>query len=92
MHPYRHPKRIQDEIEEAIKELFELDLIRPSPIPYSLSVVMVKKKDGTLRMYIDFRELNKNIMKNRYPIPRIDELMDDIHGENFFSNIDLRSG
>ena len=49
---------------------------------------MVKKKDGTLRMCIDFRELNKNKMNNRYPIPRIYEL----HGANFFSNIDLRSG
>ena len=53
---------------------------------------MVKKKDGTLRMCIDFRELNKKIVKNRYPIPRIYDLMDEIHGEKFFSNIDLISG
>ena len=53
---------------------------------------MVKKKDGTLRMCIDFRALNKKIVENRYPIPRIYELMDELHGANFFSKIDLRSG
>ena len=53
---------------------------------------MVKKNDGTLRMCIDFRALNKKTMKNRYPIPRIDEIMDELHGSNFFSNIDLISG
>ena len=90
--PYRHPKRIRDEIEEAIKELLELGLIRPSSSPFASSVVMVKKKDGTLRMCIDFRALNKKTIKNRYPIPRTDELMDEIHGANLFSKIDLRSG
>ena len=69
----------------------ELDLIRPSSIPYASSVVMVKKKDGTLRMCIDFGALNKKTVKNRYPIPRIDELMDELHGDKFFSKIDLRS-
>ena len=67
-------------------------LIKPSTSPYASLVVTMKKKDGTLRMCIDFRALNKKTMKNRYSIPRIDELMDDFHGANFFSNIDLRSG
>ena len=53
---------------------------------------MVKKKDGTLRMCIDFRALKKKTIKNRYPIPRIYDLMDELHGAKFFSNIDLRSG
>ena len=70
----------------------ELGLISPSSSPYASSVVMVKKNDGTLRMYIDFRDLNKKTMKNRYIFPRIDELMDELHGENFFSKIDIRSG
>ena len=69
----------------------ELDPIRLSSSPYASSIVMVKKKDGTLRMCIDFRDLNKKTVKNRYPIPRIDELMDELHGANFFSKIDLRS-
>ena len=70
----------------------ELGLTRPSSSPYASSIVMVKKKDGTLRMCIDFRAFNKNKMNNIYPILRIDELMDELHGANLFSNIDLRSG
>ena len=89
IHPYKHPKRLKDEIEKAIKELLELGLIRPSSSPFASSVVLVKKKDGTLRMCIDYRDLNKKTIKNRYPIPRIDELMDELHGANFFSKIDL---
>ena len=92
MKPYRYPKRIRGEIEEAIKELLDLGLIRPSSIPYASSVVMVKKNDGTLRMHIDFRALKNKEVKNRYPIPRIDELMDELHGAKFFSNINLRFG
>ena len=85
IHPYKHPKRVKDEIEKAIKELLELGLIRPSSSPFASSVVLVKKKDGTLRMCIDYRDLNKKTIKNKYPIPRIDELMDELHGAKFFS-------
>ena len=73
--PYRCPKRYTDEIEKTIKESLELGYIRPSSSPFASSVVLVKK-DGTLRMCIDYRALNKKTIKNRYPIPRIDELMD----------------
>jgi hypothetical protein len=90
--PYRHPKKFKDEIEKAIKELLAMGYIRPNRSPFASSVVLVLKKDGTLRMCIDYRALNKKTIKNHYPIPRIDELMDELHGAVFFSKIDLRSG
>jgi hypothetical protein len=90
--PYRHPRRFKDEIEKAIKELLAMGHIRPSNNPFASSVVLVLKKDGTMRMCSDYRALNKKTIKNRYPIPCIDELMDELHGAVFFSKIDLRSG
>ena len=67
--PYRHPKKYKDEIEKAIKELLDMGHIRPSSSPFASSVVLVKKKDGMMRMCIDFRALNKKMIKNRYPYP-----------------------
>jgi hypothetical protein len=90
--PYRHPKKYKDEIEKAIKELLDMGHIRPSSNPFASSVVLVKKKDGTMRMCIDFRALNKKTIKNRYPILRIDELLDELHGVVYFTKIDLHSG
>jgi hypothetical protein len=90
--PYRHPKKYKDEIEKAIKELLDMGHTRPSSSPFASSVVLVKKKDGMMRMCIDFRDLNKKTIKNRYPIPRMDELLDELHGAINFTKIDLRSG
>ena len=73
-----HPKRYKYEIEKTIKELLELGYIRPSSIPYASSVVLVKNKYGTLRMCIDYMALNKKNTKNKYPIPRINDLMDEL--------------
>jgi hypothetical protein len=89
--PYRHPKKYKDEIEKAIKELLDMGHIRPSTSPFASSVMLVKKKDGTMRMCIDFRALNKKTIKNRYSIPRIDKLLDKLHGDIYFTKIDLRS-
>ena len=90
--PYRHPKDYKDEIEKAIRDLLEMGHIWPTSSPFASSVVLVKKKDGTMRMCIDYRALNKKTIKNRYPIPRIDELMDELRGAKYFSKISLRSG
>jgi hypothetical protein len=90
--PYRNLNKYKYEIEKAIKELLDMGHIRPSSNPFASSIVLVKKKDGTMCMCIDYRALNKNTIKNRYPIPRIDDLLDELHGGVYFTNIDLRFG
>jgi hypothetical protein len=72
--------------------LLAMGHIRSSNIPFASSAVLVLNKDGTMRMCIDYRDLNKKTIKNHYPIPCIDKLMDELHGAVFFSKIDLRSG
>jgi hypothetical protein len=89
--PYHHPRRFKDEIEKEIKELLVMEHIRPINNSFSSSAVLVLKKDGTMRMCIDYRALNKKTIKNQYPIPCIYELMDELHGVVFFSKIDLCS-
>jgi hypothetical protein len=74
-----------------LKELLDLGLIRPSVSPWGAPVIFVKKKDGSLRLCIDYKDLNRATMKNRYPIPRIDDLFDQMKGETIFSKNDLRS-
>jgi len=66
--------------------------VRPSVSPWEAPVLLVKKKDETMRLYVDYRELNKVTIKNKYPLPRIDDLMDQLVGACVFSKIDLRSG
>jgi hypothetical protein len=90
--PYRHPKKYKDEIEKAIKELLDMGHIRPSSSPFVSSVILVKKKNGTMHMCIDFRALYKKTIKNRYPVTIIDELLDELHGVVYFTKIDLCSG
>ena len=74
-----------------LKELLDLGLIRPSVSPWCAPVIFVKKKDGSLRLCIDYRDLNCATVKNRYPMPRIDDLFDQMKGAMVFSKIDLRS-
>eukprot|EP00253_Pinus_taeda_P011886 PITA_11886 len=80
------------ELKMQLQELLDKDYIRPSVSPWGAPVLFVKKKDGTLRMCIDYRQLNKLTIKNKYPLPRIDELFDQVKGATVFSKIDLRSG
>ncbi|GJY31512.1 putative reverse transcriptase domain-containing protein [Tanacetum coccineum] len=77
---------------DLIPELSDKGFIRPSSSPWGAPVLFVKKKDGSFRMCIDYQELNKLTVKNRYPLPRIDDLFDQLQGSSVYSKIDLRSG
>ncbi|GKD40383.1 reverse transcriptase, partial [Tanacetum coccineum] len=77
--PYRHPPTQKDAIETMVQELLDSKVIRPSNSPFSSPIVMVKKKDGTWRMCIDYRQLNKLTIKDKFPIPLIEELIDELH-------------
>jgi len=80
-----------NELKSQLKELIDKKYIRPSVSPWATPVLFVKKKDGTLHLCIDYRQLNKLTIKNRYPLPRIDDLFDQMRGAEVFYKIDLRS-
>ncbi|GJS71926.1 putative reverse transcriptase domain-containing protein [Tanacetum coccineum] len=90
--PYRLAPSEMKELAEQLQELSDKGFIRPSSSPWGAPVLFVKKKDGSFRMCIDYRKLNKLTVKNRYPLPRIDDLFDQLQGSNVYSKIDLRSG
>ncbi|KAJ0910150.1 putative nucleotidyltransferase, Ribonuclease H [Helianthus annuus] len=90
--PYRLAPSELQELMSQIQEFLDKGFIRPSVSPWGAPVLFVKKKDGSMRMCIDYRELNKLTVKNRYPLPRIDDLFDQLQGASWFSKIDLRSG
>ena len=80
------------ELKTQLKELPDKGYIRPSVSPWGAPVLFVKKKDGSLRLCIDYRQLNKVTIKNKCPLPRIEDLFDQLKGAGVFSRIDLRSG
>ncbi|KAJ0429009.1 putative nucleotidyltransferase, Ribonuclease H [Helianthus annuus] len=90
--PYRLAPSEMRELLNQLQELLEKGFIRPSTSPWGAPVLFVKKKDGSFRMCINYWELNKLTIKNRYPLPRIDDLFDQLQGAKCFSKIDLRSG
>ncbi|GKC06018.1 reverse transcriptase domain-containing protein [Tanacetum coccineum] len=90
--PYRLAPFELEELSGQVKELQDKGFIRPSSSSWGAPLLFVKKKDGSFRMCINYRELNKLTVKNRYPLPRIDDLFDQLQGSQFFSMIDLRSG
>nr|GEU90410.1 hypothetical protein [Tanacetum cinerariifolium] len=89
--PYRLAPSEMKELAEQLKELSDKGFIRHSSSPWGAPVLFVKKKDGSFRMYIDYQELNKLTVKNRYPLPMIDDLFDQLQGSSDYSKIDLRA-
>ncbi|WMV09562.1 hypothetical protein MTR67_002947 [Solanum verrucosum] len=89
--PYRMAPAELKELKEQLKDLLDKDFIKPSISPCCAPVLFVKKRDGSLKMCIDYRQLNKVTIKNKYPIPRIDDLFDQHQGASHFSKIDVRS-
>ncbi|MCO5586273.1 hypothetical protein L7F22_040212 [Adiantum nelumboides] len=90
--PYRVSQAQQEEIMRQVNELVEKGMVRPSSSPFCSPVLLVQKKDGTYRMCIDYRALNRITIKNRFPVPRVEDLFDKLQGSTYFSRIDLKSG
>ena len=89
--PYRMTPLELKELKTQLEELLNKGFIYPSTSPWEALVLFVKKKDDTLRLCIDYRKLNRVTVKNKYPLPRIDDLFDQLKGVKYFSKIDLRT-
>ena len=90
--PYRMSPIELAELKKQLEELLDKQFVRPSVSPWGAPMLLVKKKYGTMRLCVDYRQLNKVMVKNKYPFPRIDDLMDQLVGACVFSKTDFRSG
>jgi hypothetical protein len=89
---YRYSPLHKDDIEKQVKALLQAGMIIPSTSPFASPVLLVQKKDGTWRFCVDYRKLNSITVKNRYPMPVIDEILDELTGTKYFAKLDMRSG
>ncbi|KAL4363523.1 hypothetical protein GQ457_04G038370 [Hibiscus cannabinus] len=92
LRPYRFPYFQKSEVERQVKEMLASSIIQTSQSPFASPCLLVKKKDGSWRLCVDYRQLNDMTVKNKFPIPVVDDLLDELSGSNYFSKIDLRSG
>ena len=90
--PYRVAINELEELKKQLKELLDKKFICPNSSPWGAPVIFVEKKDGTQRMCVDYRSLNEVTIKNKYPLPHIEDLFDQLRGARVFSKVDLRSG
>ena len=90
--PYRYSPQHKDEIERQVKEMLTAGLVVPSTSPFASPVLLIQKKDGSWRFCVDYRRLNELTIQNRFPMPVMEEILEELAGSYYFTKLDMRSG